>query len=379
MASEKKENLRRAKKINILILGLGGGGGRIVSQIAQKIKGSSFVAIDTDSVQLEKVQSQALKAILLGEKSTQGLGTGGNINLAKEAAQEAKKEIDHLLKGVDLVVFVSCLGGGAGSGIFPVVAQAARSSKILSLGIVTFPFQFEGRKKQKIAQKTLQEIVPYLDCYLIISNEKIFNLVKGGTFQEAFNLINAHIVNWLESLINIIKEPGLINIDFADLKTILKSKEKKLFLNRVETAGEHRLEKIQKEIEKDPLASFPLERVKKILFYVRGGSDLKMSEVEAISQKIKGFNPAAKIIFGLDKEKELKEKIEVTLLALMGEKPQSKKKLERKKKSQPSKKKKKPKAKRRNALEIKKESRKKELEKTPQEQEWEIPAFLRRK
>lgn len=383
MVLEKKIHLHRAKRISILIIGLGGGGARIVSYLSQKIKSSHFLAVDTDASQLEKIQNQNLKTLLLGEKTTQGLGTGGNFHLALQAAQEMKKEISQLLKGVDLVVLVSCLGGGAGSGALSVFAQSAQAAQVTSLGIFTFPFQFEGRKKQQMAQKTLKEVIPSLDAYLVISNEKIFNLAKGGTFQEAFSLINGHVVNWLESLINIVQKPSLINIDFADLKTILKSKEKKLFLNRLQAGGEHRLEKIQKEIGKDNLSLFPLEGVKRMLFYIRGGGDLKMAEVEAVSQKIKELNPAAKIIFGLDKEKSLKEKIEVTLLALMEENQPSKKRPKSKKTAKLSGKKKqiyvRPKVKRRNALEIKKESQKKESEKTPQEEEWAIPAFLRRR
>lgn len=379
-----EKRIHRAKRINILIVGLGGGGARIVSHLSQKIGGSHFLAVDTDASQLEKIQNQNLKTFLLGEKITRGLGTGGNFHLAQQVAQEMKKEISHLLKGVDLVVLVSCLGGGAGSGALSVFAQLAQAAQVTSLGIFTFPFQFEGRKKQQMAQKALKEVIPSLDAYLVISNEKIFNLAKGGTFQEAFSLINSHVANWLESLINIVQKPSLINIDFADLKTILKSKEKKLFLNRLQAGGERRLEKIQKEMGKDNLSLFPLEGVKRMLFYVRGGGDLKMAEVEAVSQKIKELNPAAKIIFGLGKEKSLKGKIEVTLLALMEEKQSPKRRSKSRKTAKKSSGKKKqvrlrPKVKRRNALEIKKESQKKESEKTPQEEEWAIPAFLRRR
>jgi cell division protein FtsZ len=389
MVSTSKNHLHRAKKINILIIGLGGGGGMIVSYISQKIKGARFIVADTDAVNLGRLKNKELKTMILGEELTQGLGTGRDIHLAKKAAQEAEKQIGQIFKGIDLVVFVSCLGGGVGSGALPVFTQSAQVNKVVSLGIFTSPFKFEGKKKQKIAQQSLGEAIPYLDAYLVIPDDKIFSLVKGGTFQEAFALVNTHVINWLESIIYIIRKPGLINIDFSDLKAILKGKEKKLFLNRTRAQGEHRLEKIQKEIGKNTLGLFPLEAVKKILFYTRGGADLKMAEVEAISQKIKNLNPGAKIIFGLDKEKGMKGQLEVTLLALMGEKEKSKKKKSIKKRKARSLKKtgKKKgsqlkivrKVKRRNALEIKQESQKEEAEKTPQEKEWEIPAFLRRK
>ena len=388
MTKQGNHRLYQAKRINILVVGLGGGGTMIVSRLSQKLKGARFLIADTDVASLERVEEKKVKIFPFGVEETKGLGTGRNVTLARKAAEKAKKQIDQIFKNIDLVVFISSLGGGVGSGALPIFAEAAHEKQVLSLGIFTFPFKFEGSRKQKLAQQSLEEATPYLDGYLIIPNEKIFSLVKGGTFQEAFALINVHVLNWLESIIHIIRKPGLINIDFSDLKTILRGKEKKLFLNRIKSQGEHRLEKLQKEIDKNILSLFPLENVRKMLFYTRGGSDLKMIEVETISQKIKSLNPAAKIIFGLEKEKGLKGSLEITLLALMGEKEKtvSKKATKRqkatrqtKKKPKVSSKKKAKKVQRRNALEIRKESQKEEFKKTPKEEVWEIPAFLRRK
>ncbi len=387
MVTKKDNHLYQAKRINILVVGLGGGGTMIVSHLSQKLKGARFLIADTDITSLERAVGKNLKVFSFGAEETKGLGTGRNISLAQKVAEKAKKQINQIFKNIDLVVFISSLGGGIGSGALPVFAQSAHEKQVLSLGIFTFPFKFEGSRKQKLAQQSLEETIPYLDSYLIIPNEKIFSLVKGGTFQEAFNLINIHIVNWLESIIHLIRKPGLINIDFSDLKSILRGKEKKLFLNRVRSQGEHRLEKLQKEMDKNVLSLFPLENVKKMLFYARGGSDLKMMEVETISQKIKSLNPAAKIIFGLEKEKGMKGALEVTLLALMGEKKtpsqksvvHQKKRKSTKKKVKSQTKKASKKVQRRNALEIRKENQKEEFQKTPKEKKWEIPAFVRRK
>ena len=387
MSLKEKNSLYRAKRINILIVGLGGGGTMIVSRLSQKLKGAHFLAADTDIANLERVKNPRLKTLAFGAEETKGLGTGRNASLAQRAAEKIKKQIDQIVKRADLIVFISSLGGGVGSGALPIFAQAAHEKQILSLGFFTFPFKFEGIRKQKLAQQSLEKTIPYLDGYLIIPNEKIFTLVKGGTFQEAFTLINSQLVDWLESLIHIIRKPGLINVDFSDFKSILKGKEKKLFLNHLKAQGEHRLEKFLKEMDKNNLSLFPLENVKKMLFYIRGGADLKMAEVETISQKIKSLNPAAKIIFGLEKEKGLKGTLEATLFALMGEKkipvkkkvtsPKKRKPLKKKKEAAPKKRLKK--VQRRNALEIHKESQKEEFQKTPKEKEWEIPAFLRRK
>ena len=387
MALKENNSLYRAKRINILIVGLGGGGAMIVSRLSQKLEGAHFLAADTDVANLERVKNPSLKTFAFGAEETQGLGTGRNVSLAQRAAEKVKKQINQIFKKVDLVIFITSLGGGVGSGALPIFAQAAHEKQILSLGFFTLPFKFEGNRKQKIAQQSLERTIPYLNGYLIIPNEKIFTLVKGGTFQEAFTLINSQLVDWLASLIHIIRKPGLINVDFSDFKSILKGKEKKLFLNHLQAQGEHRLEKFLKEMDKNNLSLFPLENVKRMLFYIRGGADLKMAEVETISQKIKSLNPAAKIIFGLEKEKGLKGTLEATLLALMGEKkiaakkatsPQKKRKLRKKKKKTILKKEIK-KVQRRNALEIHKESQKEEFQKTPKEKEWEIPAFLRRK
>ena len=398
--SKNKNYLHRAKGIVIKIIGLGGGGSSIVTEISRQLKEVNFLIADTDNVNLKRVATANVEVFSFGEEETRGLGTGMNVVLAKNLANQEKDKIDNLFKSADLLVLISCLGGGVGSGALSVFAQAAEKSKALTLGILTLPFEFEGAKRRQIAQRAIKETEKYLDAQVIISNEKIFSVVNEQTsFTKSLSAINQDLVKNLKILLETIRLPGLINIDFADLKTILKGKEKNIFFNTIVAEGDDRIKKIQEQIIRHPFLDNDLRGVKKVLFNIIGGPDLQMAEIEEISARIKELNPLAKIIFGLSRRNNFDKKIEVFLMA-MTEKERKTKSEEKKpiKKNQKNKKEKrkstskkkeknslkgkeakKIKVIRRSALDIKKMNKDTEFQKTNKEKKWDVPAFLRQK
>lgn len=417
-------------KARIKVIGIGGGGGSIVSEIGRSLDKATFVIADTDVRAFSK-KRKGIKYFLFGREMTHGLGTGLNPELAKAAAQKEHEKIAGLFENQDIVILIASLGGGVGSGATQIFAEASKEFDGITFGIFTLPFKFEGRNKYKISSKALGELRQFLNVSITIPNERIFKIIDTNTsITEAFSMVNKNLINSLESLIDLIYNPGIINIDFADLRAILRGKGNLAFLNTSEALGKDSSETVIKEILHNPLYQNNNFTAEKILFNITGGNNLSMIEVDKISRSIAEQNPKAKIIFGISKNAKYKNKIKTTLLmtgpslgqeikpemiigeAPVKEEPNKSKKLKRKSKpkkdkqlsqqgermitmeninsvfddagamvkqisinetsSQPKK------AIRRSALDIKKAEELEENRKTQQEKEWEIPAFLRK-
>lgn len=422
-------------RAKIKVIGLGGGGGAIVSEIGRSLAKATFIIADTDVRAFKK--RKGIKYFLFGSEATHGLGTGLNTDLARSAAEKEKDNISKLFESQDIVIFISCLGGGLGSGATQVFIEAAKDFEGITLGIFTLPFKFEGKNKQKIAAKALGELRRSLNVSLTIPNERIFKVINEDTpITEAFSMVNKSLIESLESLIDLIYTPGLINIDFADLKSILQGKGNLAFLNTAQASGKDKADKIIKEVLHNPLYQDNNFTPEKILFNIAGGGGLSMFEVDKISKAIAEKNQKAKIIFGISKNQKYKNKIKTTLLmtgpglgSSIVEKEKAKEVAAQKepakkaniKKTKPKKQivRQKPanieekeaqiiddvfpafnntpvdagglrklivaenvqtskKAIRRSALEIKKTEELEENKKSRQEKEWEIPAFLRK-
>lgn len=304
------QSLFRAK---IKVIGVGGGGGSIVYEIGRSLQKATFVIADTDIRALKK--RTGIKYFWFGQDLTHGLGTGVNVDLAKEAAELSKEKISQYFKDQDIIIFVASLGGGLGSGATQVFAEAAREFGGLTFGIFTMPFKFEGKNKQRIAQSALRSLRQLLNVSLVIPNEKIFKVIDNSTpITAAFSTVNKSLIGSLESLIDLIYNPGIINIDFADLRTILRGRGNSAFLNTVEESGKNRVEKICENIFKNPLLQNSNFTAERILFNISGAENLSMFEVEKISSHIANLNPKAKIIFGISKNFKLKNKIKTTIL-----------------------------------------------------------------
>ena len=424
-------------KPRIKVIGIGGGGGSIVSDMGKSLSKATFMVADTDLRSLKK--KGKIKYFVFGQEFTHGLGTGSNVELSKQAAESVKERIEEVVKDQDIVVLVASLGGGVGSGAAQVFAKIAKNYNVMTLGIFLLPFKFEGQDKQKIARESLKHLKNQLNVSLVIPNERIFKVIAEDTMiTEAFSMVNKNLIQSLESLIDLIHNPGLINIDFADLKTVLGGKGNGAFLNTVEESGKDRAEKVAKNILLNPLIQNTGFAYERILLNIAGSKNLSMLEVSKISMAVSNLAPAAKIIFGISKENSLHNKIKTTLLTtgLYADLPIAKAEAKEKKKiiekvikkpiKKPSKNKglkkkseedkkikissesyliplnpvfntnkvsaesaninflkidRKPlkSAIRRSALDIKKEQEKEEKRKQLQEEEWEIPAFLRLK
>ena len=411
------------KKTKILVVGIGGGGGNIVSELAQRLKKATFLAANTDLQALKEV-SKKVKPFLFGQNFTQGLGTGMNPELAQLSCEKEKERIKKILQDQDLVIFISCLGGGTGAGATPVFAKICQSLRSLSYGIFTLPFKFEGEMKMEIAKMALEKLRPKLNAITVIPNERIFQIIEKTTpLKTALSLINKNLAEALEGLIETIYQPGLINIDFADLKTILSGWRGKLaYLNTISLAkkeGSAR-EVVEKAIV-SPLYPYGIKGAKGVLYNIAGQRELNLEEVSQISKIIsEKAHPEAKIIFGISSASKDKKIIKTTIFAtgisakIFDEKERKKRKIKLKHKKlvsqapEKSKIKKTEKEKkeievsqqkdkekkekeiqpeisiqdvkvRKNALQLKKEVEQEEKEILEKEKFWETPAFLRKK
>lgn len=384
--AKKKRETEEIKKIKIRVIGIGGGGANIVSELSQKIKkGISFFVADTDNKTLKGVPRNIGK-LIFGQELIKGFGTGMNPELAWKAAKKDKEKIKNLFLNQDLVILISCLGGGVGSGASSIFAQIAKDLGILSFGIFTLPFDFEGAKKMEIAKNSLQRVKRKLNAILVIPNEKIFRIVnKKTSFKKALSFLNEKITQDLKNLLEIIEKPGLINIDFADILTIFEGKGNFAFLNSSQILLENNIEQLIKKIIFCPLYSYGINNAKKILLNISGPNFLTLNQVFLISKSVSDLvSKDAKIIFGLS-QKEKESKIKVLLLAV-GCKTQRQQILRKNKKKLKIKEQKKIKEKlekeelaRKNGIEIKKEIKKEEEQILAQEKIFETPTFLRKK
>ncbi len=393
-SKKKEKELLKPRQIKIRIIGVGGGASSILNEMAKNLKGVSFLAADTDQRSFKKISS-GIGAFQFGQELTRGWGTGMNSEIGEKAAMEVREKIKKKIQGLDLVILVSCLGGGVGSGASPVFSQVLKEAKVLSIGIFTLPFNFEGEKKMRLAKNSLKNLKDNLAGVIVLPNEEILkHSEKKASLQKSLSSMNQLLIGYFQDLIKIISLPGIINIDFADLWTILKGKNQMVYFGRGIGQGPNRVEEAIKGIFENPLFT-PPSKLKKILFNISDGSNLELREIEKIAKSIFDLNPTAKIIFGISQSSKSVKKLKITLLGIgedfsSQEKENVKEQKEKKKEKKKGKVKKKAKSKRKvkpmrkvrkSALEVKKakkEAEERELS-LVQEPEWEVPAFLRKK
>jgi len=296
--AEKTSVIKRTK---IRVIGIGGGGGNIVSELAQGVKRASFLAANTDLQALKEV-SRKVERFPFGQSLTQGLGTGMNPELAETAGQNEQERIKKILQGQDLVILIGCLGGGTGSGAAPIFAKISKNLGNLTYGIFTLPFKFEGEKKMEIAKAALNSLKPKLNTITILPNERIFQVIEKTTpLKVALSSINKNLATALTGLIETIYQPGLINIDFADLRTILQGQGRLAYLNTISLPKKEGTAK--EAVERalvSPLYPYGIKGARGVLFNIIGEKGISLEEVNQISKTIsEKANPEAKIVFGL--------------------------------------------------------------------------------
>jgi cell division protein FtsZ len=304
------------KKPKIKVVGIGGAGCNAILRMTKaKIEGVELVAINTDLQDLKKVRADF--KIRIGKNLTKGLGAGMNPEIGKEAAKEQKEEIKEILKDGDLIFITYGAGGGTGSGAGPVVAEISKNLGVLTVAIVTKPFSFEGIFRKQIAQKSLEELKERVDSLISISNDKLLATLNPKiSLTQAFWFGDDILRQAVQGISDLIVSPGIINVDFASVKSILKNSGSALFGIGI-SEGEKRAQEAALKALNSPLLDRSCKGAKGILFNVSGGKDISLSEIEEVAKIItKEVNPEAKIIFGAVQNPEFKKgEMKVTVIA----------------------------------------------------------------
>jgi len=302
-------------KPRIAVIGVGGGGGNAVNNmISKNLEGVDFIVANTDSQAL--ANSKASRKIQLGLKITQGLGAGARPEIGKLAAEEAQSEIEKELEGLNMVFITAGMGGGTGSGAAPVVAKIAKDKGILTVGVVTKPFDFEGKKRMNIAEDALSKFTEEVDSLIIVPNQNLFRVAdKNTTFADSFVMVDNVLYSGVRSITDLMIMPGLINLDFADIKSIMEDKGKAI-MGTGEAEGENRARIAAEQALSNPLLDdCSMKGAKGVLINVTGGDDMTLLEVDEAAHIIKDeVDDDANIIFGSNFDSNLKDKIRVSIV-----------------------------------------------------------------
>ncbi len=300
----------------IRVVGVGGSGKNVVNHMVEsKMRGVDFINVNTDAQDLH--QSLSKKKIHIGKNLTRGLGAGMNPDIGKRAAEETKEEVQQVLKGSDMV-FVACgMGGGTGTGAAPVVAKTAKELGALTVGVVTKPFSFEGAQRMRLAEQGLEELRKEVDALIIIPNDRLLATVgKDTTLKQAFAMCDDVLKQAVEGISDLITNPGIINVDFADIRAVMENAGTALMGVGV-ASGENRAQVAAQAAVSSPLIELSINGAKGVLFAIAGGEDLGMLEVHEAAKIItESVDPNAKIIFGAVRDEKLKKnEIRVTVIA----------------------------------------------------------------
>lgn len=300
----------------IKVIGVGGSGKNATNHmINSKVKGVEFIAINTDAQDLHN--SQASKKIHIGKNLTRGLGTGMNPELGKRAAEETKEEIQEALKGADMVFIAYGAGGGTGSGGGPMISKVAKEMGILTVGVVTKPFFFEGIQRMKIAEQSLEELRKGVDALIIIPNDRLLSTIsRETTAKAAFAMCDDILKQAVEGISDLITMPGIINTDFADIRAVMADAGSALMGIGV-AQGENRAVEAAKLAISSPLLELSIAGAKGVLFSIAGGDDLTMFEIQDAAKLItESIDPNAKVIFGTVHDERLKKnELKITVIA----------------------------------------------------------------
>lgn len=299
----------------IKVLGIGGSGGSAINRmITSKIKGIDFIAVNTDAQALH--HSQASQKIHIGKNTTRGLGAGMDPELGQKAADENREELQENLKGADMV-FITCgLGGGTGTGAAPVIADIAKESGALTVAVVTKPFDFEGEQRKTIADAGLRDLGDRVDAIITIPNDRILQIVdKKTSLLDAFGIVDDVLRQGVQGISDLITVPGLINVDFADVRAIMENTGSAL-MGIGSASGESRAVEAAKAAIDSPLLELDIEGAKGVLFTITGSSDLGMYEVNEAAKIItESADQNAKVIFGSVVDESLDDEIKITVIA----------------------------------------------------------------
>jgi cell division protein FtsZ len=311
----------------LLVLGVGGAGGNAINEMIDNgLHGVEFVAVNTDAQDLK--HSKAKAKIQIGLNLTKGLGAGAKIDIGQAAADESLNEIINTLQGANMVFIAAGMGGGTGTGAAHVIARAAKELNILTVGVVTLPFLYEGPSRMRRAHQGLEELRKHVDTIIVIPNQNLFKIAnEQTTFKESFNLSNNVLMHGVQSVTDLMVRPGIINLDFADVETVMASMGKAM-MGTGEAEGEGRAIKAAEMAISNPLIDdYTLKGAKGLLVNITGGDDLKLFEVDEVVNKIRAeVDSEAEVIIGAITDHTLDGKIRVSIVAtsLDGQQPEAK-------------------------------------------------------
>ena len=311
----------------LLVMGVGGAGGNAINEMIENgMQGVEFIAVNTDAQDLK--HSKAKSKIQIGLNLTKGLGAGAKLDIGQAAADESLNEIINILQGANMVFIAAGMGGGTGTGAAHVIARAAKELNILTVGVVTLPFLYEGPSRMRRAQIGLEELRKHVDTIIVIPNQNLFKIAnEQTTFEESFNLSNNVLMHGVQSVTDLMVRPGIINLDFADVETVMASMGKAM-MGTGEAEGEGRAMQATEMAISNPLIDdYTLKGAKGLLVNITGGKDLKLFEVDEVVNKIRSEVEAdAEVIIGAITDTTLEGKIRVSIVAtsLDNQQPESK-------------------------------------------------------
>ncbi|MEK7470764.1 MAG: cell division protein FtsZ [Patescibacteria group bacterium] len=313
MALVKPDSARIAK---IKVIGVGGGGGNAITSMIDSgiITGVEFIAINTDAQVL--LASRAPTKLQIGEKLTKGLGVGGNPDIGAQAAEESMEKIKELLIDSNMVFVTAGMGGGTGTGAAPVIARLAKETGALTVAIVTKPFAFEGTRRAVAAEEGIEKLKEATDTLIVVPNQRLMDVIdRKMTLVEAFKVVDSVLGQAVGGIADIITTAGLVNVDFADVKTIMKDAGTAL-LGIGTGVGENRAQMAARAAVSSPLLDISIEGARGVLFNIAGGNDLTMFEVDEAARIISGAaDPDANVIFGAVIKEDLSDQVRITVIA----------------------------------------------------------------
>lgn len=299
----------------ILVIGVGGGGTNAINRmISEGLRGVSFIAINTDAQAL--MQSRSSRKIRIGEKLTRGLGAGGDPTIGEKAAEESKEDLRNALGGMDMVFVTAGMGGGTGTGAAPVVARIAKETGALVIGVVTKPFAFEGGKRRSSAEDGLNRLKDQADTLIVIPNDRLLEVADHKvSLQTAFRMADDVLRQGVQGISEVITVPGLVNLDFADVKAIMGTGGAALMaVGR--GSGENRAVAAAQSAIKSPLLDLTIEGARGVLFNVKGGESLTLHEVNQAAAIVRNVaDPEVNLIFGAVIDPNMKEEVQITVVA----------------------------------------------------------------
>lgn len=299
----------------IKVVGVGGSGGAAINRmVSAKLRGVEFLAVNTDAQALH--HSRAPVKIHIGQQTTRGLGAGMDPDLGRKAAEESRDEVKEALKGADMVFLTCGLGGGTGTGASPLIAELAREAGALTIAVVTKPFSFEGAQRREVSERGYEDLVDKVDTMITIQNDRLLQLIdKKTSLLDAFSIVDDVLRQGVQGISELVTVPGLINVDFADVKSIMAGTGSAL-MGIGTASGENRAVDAAKAAIESPLLEVGIDGARGILFTVTGGPDLAMYEVSEAARIITASaDPNAKIIFGAVIDEAMKDQLKVTVIA----------------------------------------------------------------